>query len=239
MSGILYKNFLAYKLDLIALGAMDAICVVAILLATAFAPAHSLEGMLSSVCPMIYFSMFFMVSIFDHQLFAADEKRTIGSFIISTPLGAKGHVEGKYYTLLIVNIATLVICFLTDTIICLIVDSTIYSMGAVLMIIFCINILYTAFGNPFYLRFGITLGNSVKFGSIGVLFLIGLIYFLFGDISFILESENLMETVMTLLSSDTAMVILSIFPAFSILLYWVSCKISVPLYKKGVEAYEQ
>lgn len=239
MSGILYKNFLAYKLDLIALGAMDAICVVTILLATASAPAHSLEGMLTSVCPMIYFSMFFMVSIFDHQLFAADEKRTIGSFIISTPLGAKGHVEGKYYTLLIVNIATLVICFLTDTIICLIVDSTIYSMGAVLMIIFCINILYTAFGNPFYLRFGITLGNSVKFGSIGVLFLIGLIYFLFGDISFILESEDLMEAVMTLLSSDTAMVILSIFPAVSILLYWFSCKISVPLYKKGVEAYEQ
>ncbi|MBQ8826410.1 MAG: ABC-2 transporter permease [Oscillospiraceae bacterium] len=175
MSGILYKNFLAYKLDLIALGAMDAICVVTILLATASAPAHSLEGMLTGVCPMIYFSMFFMVSIFDHQLFAADEKRTIGSFIISTPLGAKGHVEGKYYTLLIVNIATLVICFLTDTIICLIVDSTIYSMGAVLMIIFCINILYTAFGNPFYLRFGMQLGNSVKFGSIGVLFLIVLI----------------------------------------------------------------
>lgn len=239
MSGILYKNFLAYKLDLIVLGAMDAISIITILLATASAPAQSLEVMLTGICPMIYFAMFFMVSIFDHQLFAADEKRTIGSFNISCPAGAKGHVEGKYYTLLIVNIATLVICFLTDTVICLIADSTMYSMGSVLMIIFCGNILYTAFANPFYLRFGIVLGNSVKFGSLGVLFVIGLIYFLFGDISFILESENLMETVMTLLSGDTAMIILSIFPAVSILLYWVSCKISVPLYKKGVEAYEQ
>ncbi len=239
MSGIIYKNFLAYKLDLIVLGAMDLISIIAILLATASAPEHSLEGMLMGVCPVIYFSMFFMVSIFDHQLFAADEKRTIGSFIISNPQGAKGHVEGKYYTLLIVNIATLVICFLTDTVICLIADSTMYSMGSVLMILFCGNILYTAFANPFYLRFGIVLGNSVKFGSLGVLFVIGFIYFLFGDISFILESENLMETVMTLLSGDTAMIILSIFPAVSILLYWVSCKISVPLYKKGVEAYEQ
>ena len=239
MSGIIYKNFLAYKLDLIVLGVMDAISIIAILLATASAPAHSLEGMLTSVCPMIYFSMFFMVSIFDHQLFAADEKRTIGSFIISTPLGAKGHVEGKYYTLLIVNIATLVICFLTDTVVCLIADSTMYSMGSALMIIFCGNILYSAFGNPFYLRFGITLGNSVKFGSLGALFTIGLIYILFGDISFILESENLMEAVMSLLSGDGMLIALSVFPAVSILLYWVSCKISVPLYKKGVEAYEQ
>ena len=239
MSGIIYKNFLAYRLDLIALGAMDAISIIVILLATAFAPAHSQEGILMSVCPMIYFAMFFMVSIFDHQLFAADEKRTIGSFNISCPSGAKGHVEGKYYTLLIVNIATLVICFLTDTIICLIADSTMYSMGSSLMIFFCMNILYTAFANPFYLRFGIQLGNNVKFGSLGALVVIGLIYFLFGDISFILESENLMETVMTLLSGDTAMIILSIFPAVSILLYWVSCKISIPLYKKGVEAYEQ
>ena len=239
MSGIIYKNFLAYKLDLIVLGAMDLFSIVTILLATAAAPAHSLEGMLTSVCPMIYFAMFFMVSIFDHQLFAADEKRTIGSFNISCPSGAKGHVEGKYYTLLIVNIATLVICFLTDTVVCLIADSTMYSMGSALMIIFCGNILYTAFANPFYLRFGIIFGNTVKFGSLGVLFLIGIIYFLFGDISFILESENLLETVMALLSGDAAMIILSIFPAVSVLLYWVSCKISVPLYIKGVEAYEQ
>ena len=239
MSGIIYKNFLAYKLDLIALGAMDLISIIAILLATAAAPAHSLEGMLMGICPGIYFAMFLMVGIFDHQLFAADEKRTIGSFNISCPSGAKGHVEGKYYTLLIINIATLVICFLTDTVVCLIADSTMYSMGSALMIIFCGNILYTAFANPFYLRFGIMFGNTVKFGSIGVLFVIGIIYFLFGDISFILESENLGKAIMELLSGDTAMVILSIFPAVSILLYWVSCKISVPLYKKGVEAYEQ
>lgn len=239
MSGILYKNFLAYKLDLIALGVMDAISVITILLATASAPAQSLEGILTGICPMIYFSMFFMVSIFDHQLFAVDEKRTIGSFNISCPSGAKGHVEGKYYALLIVNIATLVICFLTDTVICLIANSTMCSVGSMLMLIFCGNILYTAFANPFYLRFGIILGNSVKFGSLGVLFVIGFIYFLFGDISFILESENIMETVMTLLSGDAAMIIMSIFPAVSILLYWVSCKISIPLYKKGVEAYEQ
>ena len=239
MSGIIYKNFLAYKLDLIVLGAMDLICIITILLATAAAPAHSLEGMLTGICPGIYFSMFLMVSIFDHQLFAADEKRTIGSFNISCPSGAKGHVEGKYYTLLIVNIATLVICFLTDTVVCLIADSTMYSMGSALMIIFCGNILYTAFANPFYLRFGIIFGNTVKFGSLGVLLLIGIIYFLFGDISFILESENLVEAIMEILSGDMAMVILSIFPAVSILLYWVSCKISVPLYKKGVEAYEQ
>lgn len=239
MSGILYKNFLAYKLDLIALGIMDAICVFVLMFATASAPAHSLEGMLMGICPVIYFSMFFMVGIFDHQLFAADEKRTIGSFIISNPLGAKGHVEGKYYTILIVNIAVLVLCFLTDTILCLIVDSTMYSMGAVLMIIFCMNILYSAFCNPFYLRFGIQLGNSVKFGSFGVLFVIGLIYFLFGDISFIVESENLGEVITEFLSSGNMVLILSIFPALSILLYWISCKISVPLYKKGVEGYEQ
>lgn len=239
MSGILYKNFLAYKLDLLVLGIMDLVCIFTLMFANASAPAHSQEGMLMGVCPVIYFFMFFMVGIFDHQLFAADEKRTIGSFIISNPLGAKGHVEGKYYTLLIVNIATLVICFLADTIICLIADSTMYSMGTALMIIFCMNILYSAFGNPFYLRFGIKLGNSVKFGSLGVLFVIGLIYFLFGDISFILESENLGEAIMEFLSGGTMMLILSVFPAVSILLYWVSCKISIPLYKKGVEAYEQ
>lgn len=239
MSGIIYKNLLSYKLDLIALGIMHLICIFSVIFATASAPEHSREGMLMGICPMIYFFMFFMVSIFDHQLFAADEKRTIGNFFISTPLGAKGHVEGKYYTILIVNIVTLVICFLTDTIICLIVNSVMYSVGPALMMIFCINIIYSAFSTPFYLRFGKQFGNNVKFGSIGVLFAIGIIYFLFGDISFILESDNLMDTISTLLSNDTTMIILSFFPALSILLYWVSCKISIPLYKKGVEDYEQ
>lgn len=239
MSGILYKNFLAYKLDLIALGIIDALCVISILLATSFAPAHSPEVMLTGIYPIIYFFMFFMSNIFDHQLFAADEKRVIGNFVISCPSGAKGHVEGKYYTLLIVNIATLVICFLTDTVIYLIANGTMYSSGSVLMFLFCGNILYTAFGNPFYLRFGIQFGNTVKYGSLGVLLAIGVIYFLFGDISFILESENLMETIMTLICGDAAMIIMSIFLVVSILLYWVSCKISIPLYKKGVEAYEQ
>lgn len=239
MIGILYKNFLAYRHDLIALGIMDTLCVITVLCAAAFAPEHSPEVMLTGICTMIYFFMFFITNIFNHQLFAADEKRAIGNFVISCPSGAKGHVEGKYYTLLIVNIATLVICFLTDTVIYLIANSTMYSSGSVLMFLFSGNILYTAFGNPFYLRFGIQLGNTVKLTSLGVLFAIGFIYFLFGDISFILESENLMETIMTLISGDAAMIIMSILLSVSILLYWVSCKISIPLYKKGVEAYEQ
>lgn len=239
MIGILYKNFLAYRHDLIVLGIMDTLCVITVLSAAAFAPDHNPEVMLTGICTMIYFFMFFMTNIFNHQLFASDEKRAIGNFVISCPSGAKGHVKGKYYTLLIVNLATLAICFLTDMVTCLIANSTMHASASVLMLLFGSNILYAAFCNPFYLRFGIQLGNTVKLSSLGVLFAIGFIYFLFGDISFFLESENLMETVVTLISGNAAMLITSILLSVSILLYWVSCKISIPLYKKGVEAYEQ
>lgn len=238
MGGIIYKNLCIYKLDLIVLAFMGLITSLTILLSAGSVPEYERESMLMGMYPVLYFFVFFMSTLFEHQIFLADENRTINSFIISTPFGAKGHVEGKYYTILIVNIMMLVWCFITDTIVCLIVNTNAYSMGIVLMLLFCWNLLCSAFSNPFYLRFGTTYGNAARFGALGVIVVVIGVYFLFGDISFLFGDDPL-AAIMEFLTGETMILILSLFPAVSVLLYYISCKISVPLYRKGVEEYEQ
>ena len=236
MRGTLYKNLFQYRLELIIFGIFQLISSVALITFAAGCKDYEVDNV-PFLSVIICWCMFFMSTIFEHQLFMCDENRTISSFIISTPNGAKGHVAGKYYTILLVNIAILVWYFWTDVIVCVVLGTTVYSMGAVLVILFSFNLIYSAYSNPFYLRFGVTFGNNMKFGVLGVaIFLIGL-YLLFGDISFLLGDDPV-KKITEFLTGGMPMLILSLVPPFSVVLYYLSYRLSVAMYRKGVESYE-
>lgn len=239
MSGLLYKNFFLWKMEIIVIGVMQIICSVTnVLFAINNAGGNEnamMECMMMNV--LVYFTMFYLVGIFDGGLFSNDEKRVTTCFIISTPKGAKSHVQSKYYALLIVYLAVLFFCFITDVICCVILGSVYYSCSGVLVFGFAFGILLTAFGVPFTIRFGSNHGGNIKLSTAGVLIMLVGVYFLFGDISFF-NAENPMEVIMEYLTSGNAMLILSLVPLISILLYYVSYRISLALYKKGAENYD-
>lgn len=236
MRGLLYKNFLLYRIGIVVIGCFQAIVSAMVMIMTAadlYAPE---ERMMFSM--WLYFLVFLLAGLLEQQMFAPDEKRTVSSFIISAPGGAKGHIQSKYCTILIIDLLILNCCFMTDAAACVVSGTAVYSIGAICMLFFCINLFFSAFSTPFYIRFGSLHGNGIKYGALGVVILILGIYGLFGDISFLFGNDPL-EEIAEFLSSGNALLILSLIPAVSVLLYYISYRLSLVMYRKGAENYEQ
>ena len=186
-----------------------------------------------------YFLAFWLPSMASSTLFQNDENKTCCAFAMSLPQGAKGHVEAKYYYLLIQALAILFITFISDTILTAMLGGTV-STTSVLPLLFSLHILLAAVEIPFMIRFGADRGLQIKAGVILVIFAAVALYFLFGDISWILENDDdIIAAFMTWLGSGDIVFWLSLFPFISIAAYYLSCKISVKIFRKGAESYEQ
>ena len=239
MGGLLYKNFFYLKIEIIVIAVLQLICSVSVFFVAVSArgvdEAVMQDNMMLNI--IVYFCAFYLVSLFDMGLFAADEKRVSTCFIISTPKGAKSHVQSKYYTLLIMNLAILFCCMITDTISCVLADSILLNCSSFLVLFFSGNLILTAFGVPFTIRFGSANGGNIKVATAGVIILIAAIYFLFGDIS-IFMAENPVDNIMKWLESGNVLLILSFIPYIAVILYYISYRISLALYLKGAENYD-
>lgn len=236
MRGLLYKNFLLYRIELIVIGCIQLVASATVLFMTGAEIYNPDEIMFFSMA--LYYCVFLLSGLFEQLMFHPDEKRVVSSFIISAPDGAKGHVQSKYYAILIINLTILFCCFMTDAVAFGISGTTAYSIGSLCMLFFCLNIIFSAFSTPFYIRLGSVYGNGAKFGTLGVIILIIGIYGLFGDISFLL-GNNPRGAIMKFVSSGNALLVISLVPAVSVLLYYASYRISLSLYRKGAESYEQ
>lgn len=236
MRGLLYKNFLLYRIEIIVIGCFQAVVSATVLFMTVSDTYSYQERMGFSIA--LYFLMFLFSNLFEQQMFIPDEKRTVSSFIISAPGGARGHIQSKYLTILIINLLILNCCFMTDAVVCAVSGTTAYSIGVLCMLSLCINLIFSAFSTPFYIRFGAIFGNGIKFGVLGLVALIIGVYVLFGDLSFLLGNDPL-TAIGEFFSSGNALLIISLIPAASGLLYYASYKLSLVMYKKGAENYEQ
>lgn len=239
MGGLLYKNFYYLKIEIIVLAVLQLICSVSVFFVSSAALGGDEAAMQDSmmIIMIVYFCSFYLATLFDMGLFAADEKRISTCFIISTPKGAKSHIQSKYYTLLILNLAVLFCCMITDTISCVLADSILLSCANFLVLFFSGNMILTAFGVPFTIRFGSANGGNIKVATAGVIILIAAIYFLFGDISMFMVEDPVAE-IMKWLESGDVLLILSLIPYIAVVLYYISYRISLALYLKGAENYD-
>ena len=235
MRGLLYKNFLLYRIELIVIGCIQ---LIASLTAIFLAAGNRISEYTTVSYTVLYFCVFLLSGLFESMMFTPDENRVVSSFIISAPGGAKGHIQSKYYTNLIINLSLLTCCVMTDAFSCAISGTTDYSACVPCLFFFCMNLIFSAFSTPFYIRLGSVFGSGVKYGVLGVLLLVVVIYALFGDISFLLGDDPI-AAITEFLTSGNAMLVLSLIPAASVLLYYVSYLISLRLYRKGAENYEQ
>lgn len=235
MRGFLYKNIVLYKGELIIIGVIQLfISVIAIVsCATAnLAPSESFP------CLALFFSVFLMASLFEYQLFLPDEKKTVSSFIFSTPNGVNNHVICKYITLLFVNLLILLCCFFTDVIAHAVSDSSAKLAISTYVMFFFVGLIFAAYSTPFYLRFGIVAGNSAKYGFLGIIAVLLGVYALFGDMSF-LTSGRFNEFVLKITSSSKLKWYpLIAFPITCIICY-LSYRFSLVLYRKGAETFDK
>ena len=242
MSGLLYKNFRINRSSLIFALIIQVLCCAVILLVCFFQGGKPFEEEGANTAVFIFSLLYFLGSwlpaMATSEIFRTDEGKTACSFAMSLPAGAKGHVESKYYFILIENIIILFIGFITDTLTFAMTGGTV-SMTIFIMFVFCWRMMISSVEIPFMIRFGSQRGMSINGAVVGIILMLGWLWFLFGDIWFILDSEDPIAAFMEFMQSGDIAFWLSLFPYVSIIMYYLSCRISVKLYRKGAETYEQ
>ena len=226
MAGLMYKNFRLYRVALIVIGALQLLISGTVLLIGTSGSASPEETLL------LYGCMFLMTGFFESGLFAPDETQSARSFLISTPTGAVGHIKSKYFAVLFINLAVLICCFLTDVAVFAVTGDKNAISGMMLVFLFSFSLANEALSLPFIVYFGANYGMGAKASALGVIMLLVLLYGLFGDISYFL-SNDFLTALIKLFSNGTAQRFLV--PAGAVLLYWLSEKLSVVLFKKTVE----
>ena len=231
MGGLMYKNFLIYRVEL-AVAAVLQLFVSGAVLLTALAGTCSPQGNL-----LLYGCVFLITGFMKNGLFAPDEKQPVRSFLTAAPTGAKGHVESKYNMLLLVNLAALACCLLTDAVAYGLTGDRNAVTGRPLLLLIGLALGLEAIVLPFIVYYGSECGMAVMGSALGVLVLLALVYALFGDISYFL-SHDFMTALRLLLTKESMIRVMSVLPFGGALLYWLSCRLSVALFRRSAEKWD-
>lgn len=239
MKGLLYKEILLSKQWLIFLACMEVVfSTVAILIAATVGKSDI--GIVMIVHIFIAIAMYFLSGVLDDAYFSHDEKNKWSIFVSATPGTMKEQILCKYYIIFIENLAILFIGYILDVITTAIVGNVTASVGQIYFLLFCISLFIKAFVNAFNVYFGSDAGKSAFVISVILVFsLIGL-WFLFGDISGIMDMEKSLMDLITEFLNDGAMIwIMALLPYISVATYYFSYRISTKIYRKGVESYAE
>lgn len=228
MRGLLYKNLILFRMELLCIAVLQ-ITISATVLLTTLTGMNSPEGTL-----ILYLCMFLILSFIESGLFAPDENPATRSFLIAAPTTATGHIESKYYFILLLNLGVLICCFLTDTVAFAVTADENTMTGIMLVLLLSVNLIMEAFSLPFIVYFGAEHGLGIKGAVLGALALLVMIYALFGDISYFL-SNDFMTALEKLFDNENVLLMLSLLPYTAFGLFYGSCKLSCTLYRKGAE----
>ncbi len=235
MKGLLYKEFLLYRgYALVMLWVYAMISVLCIGM-----PVIGFKGdELITLLTLCYWVIFAVVGFLTSELFRKDERQSWTSFVTSLPGAVKSAVQCKYYTMLLIHLVALFGLFILDCIVVGVANDLACSALIAVVMIFCWRMFMNAIELPFILRFGYVSGMWVK-GIVLVIMLAGaIVYGLFGDISFFVEG-NVLQKIKEFFINGNAIWILALFPYIAVGAYYLSYRISLKLYQKGAENYEQ
>ncbi len=232
MKGLLYKELISCKSNFKVLVGM-LVCFAALQIFVSLSQGAATIMFNGAICSL---TMFMLCGFLGDMLFSNDEKQPWNAFVASTPGGMKEQILCKYYVILIINLICLFTQGIIDTIVVAVNGDPMASSSTVTFVLFCAEILAQAFIVPFSVRFGAVGGRSVMItillavvGAVGI-------YFLFGDISFI-SFDDPFSQLFRFMQSGVPMWIIAALPYASMLLYYLSYKVSEKVYRKDVENY--
>lgn len=250
MLGMMYKDFLIMKKELL-LNAVEILIAMVLLclpwgqiLENNSAVTETVNGMTMTfvIVPlMMYLMIFITLGGLQNNLFAGDERKCYSGFITATPMTAKGHVLSKYYETLLIAFVGVVIGMICD-LIASVVSGIMGSASLIYLSLFFLQIFFRAIDMPFLIRYGQSHGKTVKVLMLVAGVFLGIVYLLFGPLPD-MDSNNLIDWVLKWFLSEknlsTAMLgVVALFPYIAFGAFYVSYRISVKLYQKGVETYD-
>ena len=239
MSGLLYKEFYQLRRDMALVFGLQVVgSIICIIYTFLFKQESDPEFRCRILLSLSYILFLALGSLMSSGFFSNDEKRPWNNFAISLPQTGKGLVAAEYYSVLIVHLMILFICFVTDTIVVALYGSPAVSGMMTAVLFFVIRILVNAIAIPFMLRFGAALGLNVEVACLGIILMLLGVYALFGDISIFL-SGNILDALTMFLTSQNVIWFLALLPFVAALAYYISYRVSLKVYRKGAENYGQ
>lgn len=235
MKGFLYKTFMQSRTNLITYTIISAVMVTASVLFAVFGDKNGVDVNLFRSIFLI--CAFFVISNANSDIVKVDEGAKKASFIASAPRGVIYNPLSKYIVFLTEIIIVFALCELGEVVYGLVTGDFSFPMLKVTFIIASVDLLFCAIEFPFMLRFGAQKGRTIKSTVVLVIIVAAGIYFLFGDISFLLGEDPIGDLI-RFLSEDLETVI-NILPIIFTGLYIVSCAVSPMLYKKGLLVTEE
>ena len=186
---------------------------------------------------------FFSVGGLLLSVFHGDDKKLWAYFIVSTPMGVKKFLYTKYVLSFAMCGLYLVSSYVVETLVATVswfaLEEEIISFTSIFVMIFFVLIFQNSFSIPMMLRFGEKKGSIINL-TIILCFAIAVVLIL----SFI--PREIQDKVFAWLASfmtsdhdDLTMLLLGIFPTFSVGSYILSYKVSCKIFMKGVNEYDK
>lgn len=252
MTGLLYKEFRlnARKLIFSIIGTMVYPVVIIIVTKLSEIEAEKTfndaqqEQMLMNIMGLLWLTSCFMAfmffAAFQNTLIIEDERKKWAYYITSTPTGVNGLIGVKYLMVMItgmfvVTIMTIMQAIQND------MDSLTIDATAITIMGFFMQLLFRAIEYPLIFRFGTKVGNMVKSCIVVLLCIVLFVYFLFGDTSMFANLETFWERFFKFVNDPEQMkkvyLWIGIIAVAVMPLYYLSYRLSVKWYLKGVENY--
>lgn len=248
MVGLIYKEFVLQRRNLIILGIVFGILTFGLFLPAGTNYLKTLSdalGMEETIFIVLWEMAiillgFIIIITFQSTIFEVDESKKWADFIASSPLTGKGQVGAKYYFTLLLSVLTLVWVWLLDMIATVVfhLEASVLDMAVLL---FYLGLLLHAIEYPFVIRYGSKGGKIFQQVFFPIVIYGVIIYFLFGDLSAFGSVSSMLDSLFQMLvgeeQMEKMMPLQAIIPYLSVTGYIFSYWLSGKLYIKGVETY--
>ncbi len=250
MFGLFYREFIMQRRNLILLGGAYLLMIIILFLpkgtdyintiSNSFdIPADALIVMWIAIILVV---SFIFIGLYQSTIFEIDEKRKWAEFLCSTPLTGKGMVAGKYYFTLFISFILVSMNWVVTYIANVVYQQEFYYTD-MLVILFYVQLILRAMEYPYIVRYGTKNGGNYKGIFFLVIVMLVIIYVLFGDLSYFGSINNMIDSLAdSILAKDKTegmMTVMAVLPYVSIAAFYISYRISVKLYDKGVECYDK
>jgi len=242
MAGFLYRELRLswYKIILFMCGMMIYPVLIALLMRNS-PDMEGISGNISALVSGVGAVMAFLVGgTFEVTMFKDDERRKWAYYTASTPDGIKRQIGAKYivtlfFAMATVTMLTLVNSFAYDG------NHDIAIATSLYMVLFYVQLFMRSLEYPLIVRFGGKMGNVVKMVLIAAVVLGGAVYLLFGDLSPFADMSSFWDRLFEALEDSEAAGKIALGTGIAVVgitvLYYLSYRLSVKWYLKGVDHY--
>jgi len=246
MAGLLYKEWILNRKTIFFM--FGAILVMSISLV--FIPMTSDSEIkpddmaLSMILMFLYVLIFFFVGMFQPNIFSVDETKKWACFVTSTPEMSDGQIGAKYIFGMLMSFGAVLWCDILSNIVALVYGNDVLSMsGQIPVIMLFVQFFLRSFEYPFMIRFGSKFGAEYKMGVFFLFVFILFVYFLFGDLSLFNSMDLFYDKLFKMIRGegfkDNVFLLLCCMPVVSMILYYLSYRISCRMYLKGAENFDR